>query len=100
MFGSRNGSFVVEGSVEPPGRAPACGVGDGTAVGVWGRTTVPGGVVVPGIGSCPGGRVGSPGAGVGRGVDCGVCASAALAPANTMDARTSGLIKLVDIKLN
>jgi len=71
MFGSRNGSVEGEGegSVEPPGTLPAGGVGAGVAVGVWGRTTVPGGwvegsccvpggadgfcagVVVPGIGS-------------------------------------------------
>jgi len=114
MFGSRKGSPLVDGSVEgvvdPPGTLPAGGVGDGTAVGVCGRTIVPGGwdglvccvpggadgfcvgVVVPGIGSCPGGLVGSPGAGVGRGVCCGVCAHAAFTPANTRDARTTGLI--------
>ena len=58
------------------------------------------GVVVPGIGSVPGGRVGSPGAGVGRGVERGTCATAAFVPANTMHARTAGLSKLRDIKLN
>src|SRR5215813_7813153 len=118
MFGSRKGSFEVEGSVEPPGTLPAGGVGDGTTVGVWGRTIVPGGavglvccvpggaegfcagVVVPGIGSCPGGLVGSPGAGVGRGVDCGVCAHAACTPANTSVARTTDLINCVNIKLD
>src|SRR6185369_16400952 len=118
MFGSRKGSFVVERSVEPPGTLPACGVGDGTTIGVCGRTIVPGGAVglvccvpggaagfctgdgTPGIGSCPGGRDGSPGAGVGRGVDVGTCASAAFAPATRIDARTTGLINLVDINLN
>ena len=55
---------------------------------------------VPGIGSCPGGLVGSPGGGLGRGVDCGVCASAALVPAKTMHDRTADLTKVRDIKLN
>ena len=36
----------------------------------------------------------------GRGVDCGVCASAPFIPAKTMHARTAGLTKLRDIKLN
>ena len=122
MFGSRNGSFEGEGSpdgwVEPPGTLPACGVGDGAAVGVCGRPAVPGGAagltccvpggaagfcvgdVTPGIGSCPGGLEGSLGAGVGRGVCCGVCAHAAFTPANITDARSTGLINLVDIELN
>src|SRR5215213_2605167 len=115
ITGSRKGSFVPLGAVDPPGTLPAGGVGDGVCAG---RVVTPGGrvglvccvpggavgfwvgVVVPGIGSCPGGRVGSPGAGVGRGVCCGVCASAAFAPAKTIDARTTGLTNLVDIKLN
>src|SRR5690349_9661228 len=92
MFGSRRGSPVPLGTVDPPGTFPAGGVGNGVACGV---TTLPGGAVglvccccvpggavgfsgcpVPGIGSVPGGLVGSLGKGVGRGVDCGVCASA------------------------
>src|SRR6185369_5407199 len=118
MFGSRKGSFVVERSVEPPGTLPACGVGDGTTIGVCGRTIVPGGCVglvccvpggaagfctgegTPGIGSCPGGLVGSPGAGVGCGVCCGVCAHALFTPANTTDASTTGVINLVTIELD
>jgi len=114
MFGSRIGSPVPLGAVDPPGTLPAGGVGNGVACGV---TTLPGtavglvccvpggavgliGCPVPGIGSVPGGLVGSPGAGVGRGVACGVCATAALAPANRMHARIAGLTKLRDIKLN
>ena len=58
------------------------------------------GVVVPGSTGCPGGRAGSLGAGVGIGVDCGTCAQAAFTPANMTDARTTGLINLVDIELN
>jgi len=56
--------------------------------------------VVPGISGCPGGLVGSLGAGVGRGVDCGVCANAAFAPVNTMHAKIIGLTRLRDIKFN
>jgi len=116
MFGSRNGSPVPLGILDPPGTLPAGGVGNGVA---WGVTTLPGtavglvccvpvpggavglvGCPVPGIGSVPGGLVGSPGAGVGRGVDCGVCAGEAFAPAKTMHARMADLIKLRDIKLN
>jgi len=115
MFGSRKGS-VDEGWVEPPGTLPAGGVGIGVAAGVTGTVDggavglcccVPGGaagfvdgVVVPGITGCPGGLDGSLGAGVGRGVVCGTCAHAAFTPANTTDARTTGLINLVDIELN
>src|ERR1041385_4415691 len=115
MFGSRIGSVdgSVDGCVDPPGTLPAAGVGDGLTAGVCGRTTVPGGwvgfvccvpggadgfcagVVVPGIGSCPGGRVVRPSGDIGRGVDVGTCASAAPVPANTTDARTTGLINLV-----
>jgi len=58
------------------------------------------GVVVPGMGSCPGGAVGLPGAGVGRGVDCGVCANAALVPADTMHDSTNDFSKVRDIELN
>ena len=47
-----------------------------------------------------GGLVGSPGAGVGRGVDCGTCASAALVPLNKTHARTAGLTKVRDMKLD
>ena len=121
MFGSRNGSFegsVVGGCVEPPGTLPAGGVGLGAAPGVvvCGMVDggalglvccVPGGAggfvvgfVTPGITGCPGGREGSFGAGVGRGVEVGTCAQAALTPANTTDARTTGLINFVDIELN
>jgi hypothetical protein len=58
------------------------------------------GDVVPGMGSCPGGLVGSPGAGDGLGVACGVCAVAAPVPANTMHASTAGLIRVRDMKLS
>jgi hypothetical protein len=58
------------------------------------------GVVVPGIGSFPGGRVGSPGGGVGLGVDCGVCASAALVTANKTLDRITALTKVRDMKVN
>src|SRR6185369_5796560 len=103
------------GSVDPPGTVPAGCVGNGVACGV---TVLPGGVVglvccvpggalgfcagvvVPGIGSVPGGLDGSPGAGVGRGVERGTCATAVFIPANTMHARTAGLNKLRDIRLN
>jgi hypothetical protein len=78
---------------------------DGGAVGLV--CCVPGGaegfvagVVTPGITGCPGGRDGSFGTGVGRGVCVGACAFEALTPANTKDARTTGLINLVDIELN
>src|SRR5262245_38574622 len=102
MTGSRIGSFAPLGTVDPPGTLPAGGVANGVACGVTPPPggavglvcCVPGGavgfcagVVVPGIVGCPGGLVGSLGAGVGRGVDCGVCARAAFAPANTMHAR-------------
>jgi len=56
--------------------------------------------VTPGITGCPGGRDGSLGAGVGRGVWVGVCAHAAFTPANMTDARTTDLINLVDIEFN
>lgn len=78
---------------------------DGGAVGLC--CCVPGaaagfvaGVVTPGITGCPGGLEGSLGAGVGRGVCCGVCAQVGFTPANTTDARTTGLINFVDIELN
>ena len=66
---------------------------------------VPGGAVgvvgvVPGIGSCPGGRVGSPGGGLGLGVDCGTCASAALVPTNKTLDRITALAKVRDIRVN
>src|ERR1700752_624513 len=103
------------GSPDPPGTLPAGGVGNGVACGV---TLLPGGAVglvccvpggavgfcvgdvVPGIGSVPGGLVGSPGAVVGRGVERGTCASAAFTPANMVHARTAGLSKLRHIRLN
>src|SRR5215510_16062946 len=116
MLGSRNGSFAPLGTVDPPGTLPVGGVANGVACGV---TTPPGGAVglvgcvaggavgfvvcgagTPGIDGCPGGLVGSLGAGVGRGVDCGVCARAAFAPAKTMHARTAGLTRLRNITLN
>jgi hypothetical protein len=96
------------GSVDPPGTVPAGGVANGVACGV---TVLPGGavglvccvpggalgfcagVVVPGIGSVPGGLVGSFGAGVGRGVEVGTWATAALAPTTTIHARTAGPTK-------
>src|ERR1043165_5758025 len=116
ITGSRNGS---DGTLEPPGTVPAGGVANGVACGVaippGGAVglvcCVPGGadgfcagVVVPGIGSVPGGLVGSLGAGVGRGVERGTCATAAFTPANTMHARTAwrtkSRAKLRDIRLN
>src|SRR2546423_13759169 len=119
MIGSRKGSVDPPGTgpgTAPgtaPGAAPGNGVGDGVCAGIVPGGAVgfvgcvPGGaagfcvgVVVPGIGSCPGGLVGLPGTGVGRGVDCGVCASAALLPANTMHDSTTDLTKVRDIKLN
>ncbi len=107
--------MVPLGTVDPPGTLPAGGVGKGVACGVTGAPgtalglvcCVPGGavgfwdgVVVPGMFGCPGGLVGSLGAGVGRGVDVGTCARAAFAPAKTKHARTTGLTNLCDIKLN
>src|ERR1044072_3940887 len=103
MFGSRRGSVDPLGWVDSPGTVPAGGVGGGLTPGICVRGTVPGGVVglvclvpggaagfwvgvcVPGIGSCPGGLVGSPGAGVGHGVWFGACASGAFAPENKSD---------------
>src|ERR1700754_511417 len=102
MFGSRIGSCVV---VSPPGTVPAgcCGTGVAAGTGVVPGGAVglvrtgPGGAVgfcgtgFPGIGVVPGGRVGSPCGGVGRGVCCGVCATAAVVPTKTMPARTTVL---------
>ena len=56
--------------------------------------------VVPGMGSCPGGRVGSPGAGLGLGVDVGTCENAALVPANKTLDRITALTKVRDIRVN
>jgi hypothetical protein len=52
------------------------------------------------MGSFPGGRVGSPGGGVGLGVDCGVCASAALVPASKTLDRITDLTKVRDVRVN
>src|SRR5687768_3956687 len=96
--------------VSPPGTVPAgcCGTGVAPGTGVVPGAVVglvrtgPGGAVgvcgtgFPGIGVCPGGRVGSPCGGVGRGVDCGVCATAAVVPAKTTLARTRVLTKVRD----
>src|SRR5687768_851662 len=107
ITGSRKGSCGAVGTgspVEGVGAGVCAGIDPGGAAGfVCGA---PGGAagfgvgVVPGIGCCPGGLLGSPAGGVGRGVDCGTCASAALVPLNRMHARTAGLSKVRDIELN
>ena len=84
---------VVDGIVPGGAAGFVCGAAGGAA-GFWV------GVVVPGTGSCPGGLDGSPGGGVGRGVDCGTCAITAVVPPNKISARTAGLIKVRDIELN
>ena len=110
MFGSRIGSVLV--CVSPPltGGAPGTGVAVGTccdpggAVGLCcigaGGAVGFAGVLLPGIVGWPGGAVGELGAGVGRGVDCGVCARAIDVPAINTLARTKVLISVRDKRVN
>jgi len=110
MFGSRSGS--VSGCVWPPVTvgAPGTGVAVGICCDPGGAVgfccTGPGGAVgfagveLPGIVGCPGGAVGELGAGVGRGVDCGVCAKDIDVPTINTLARTKVLISVRDKRVN